>query len=309
MQAKPVPEVLARLGAALAELATRLEAQAPALAKAVAGLGERLAAGDLPDEILAAIGVPRQGETTNKDLLQLVAALTAPKPAAAGIAPAQPIAAPSLGLPDLATPDGEAPRAANAGDAVATTRFTPLADARPDDKPAPEAKPAVATSRPADLPAPASTSADPAALAVAAPPTAAAAPAARAVHAAYQAPVQQVNLPQVAFELARQVEAGNTRFQIRLDPPELGRIDVRLDLDGSGTVNARMVVERAETLDLMQRDQRALQQALQQAGLDATKTNLEFSLRQNPFARHFGGGDGRARRRCGSIRPGGRTQP
>ncbi len=38
----------------------------------------------------------------------------------------------------------------------------------------------------------------------------------------------------------------------------------------------------------MQRDQRALHQALQQAGLDANKTNLEFSLRQNPFAQQGG---------------------
>ena len=52
-------------------------------------------------------------------------------------------------------------------------------------------------------------------------------------------------------------------------------------------------MERPETLDLMQRDQRALQQALQQAGLDASRTNLEFSLRQNPFAAHGGMGDGR----------------
>ena len=56
-----------------------------------------------------------------------------------------------------------------------------------------------------------------------------------------------------------------------------------------------MVVERPETLDLMMRDQRALQQALQQAGLDTSKTNLEFSLRQNPFAgadTGQGGGNG-----------------
>ena len=122
----------------------------------------------------------------------------------------------------------------------------------------------------------------------------AAAPGARAVHAAYLAPVHQLNLPQVAFEVVRQFEAGNSRFQIRLDPPELGRIDVKLDVDKSGTINARMLVERPETLDLMQRDHRALQQALQQAGLDGSKTNLEFSLRQNPFARDGGmGGDGR----------------
>ena len=34
----------------------------------------------------------------------------------------------------------------------------------------------------------------------------------------------------------------------------------------------------------MQRDHRALERALAQAGLDSSKTNLEFSLRQNPFS-------------------------
>ncbi|MHA6297025.1 flagellar hook-length control protein FliK [Devosia sp. CAU 1758] len=106
----------------------------------------------------------------------------------------------------------------------------------------------------------------------------------RIIQAGYQTSQQQLNLPQIAFELARQVQDGNTRFQIRLDPPELGRIDVRLDIDQSGQVNARLTVEKSETLDLMQRDQRGLERALQQAGLDSSKTNLEFSLKQNPFA-------------------------
>lgn len=115
-------------------------------------------------------------------------------------------------------------------------------------------------------------------------PTESSAAAPRVVQAGYQTSQQQINLPQIAFELARQVDSGNTRFQIRLDPPELGRIDVKLDIDSNGQVNARLTVEKAETLDLMQRDQRALERALQQAGLDANKTNLEFSLKQNPFA-------------------------
>ena len=116
----------------------------------------------------------------------------------------------------------------------------------------------------------------------------------RIVQAGYQTSQQQLNLPQIAFELARQVHDGNTRFQIRLDPPELGRIDVRLDINESGQVNARLVVEKAETLDLMQRDQRGLERALQQAGLDSAKTNLEFSLKQNPFAGQQGQmGDGK----------------
>ncbi|KQX40410.1 hypothetical protein ASD04_07235 [Devosia sp. Root436] len=118
----------------------------------------------------------------------------------------------------------------------------------------------------------------------------------RVVQAGYQTSQQQLNLPQLAFEMVRQVNDGNTRFQIRLDPPELGRIDVKLDIDKSGQVNARLTVEKSETLDLMQRDQRGLERALQQAGLDGAKTNLEFSLKQSPFSggqQSQGGSDGR----------------
>ena len=82
----------------------------------------------------------------------------------------------------------------------------------------------------------------------------------------------------------RHAADGHNRFQIRLDPAELGRIDVRLDLDGNGGINAKLTVERAETLDLLQRDQRSLEKALAQAGLDSAKTSLEFSLKQNPFS-------------------------
>lgn len=115
------------------------------------------------------------------------------------------------------------------------------------------------------------------------------------IQAGYQTSQQQLNLPQLAFELVRQVNDGNTRFQMRLDPPELGKIDVRLDIDASGQVNAKLIVERAETLDLMQRDQRGLEKALQQAGLDSAKTNLEFSLKQSPFSGGQQGQDGNGR--------------
>jgi|GEM_PF-5958531 len=104
---------------------------------------------------------------------------------------------------------------------------------------------------------------------------------AQAVRAPYLAPPAQAVVPQVAFEIARQVQNGINRFEIRLDPPEMGRIDVRMDIDGAGNVHARLSVEKVETLDLMQRDQRALERALAQAGLDAGKTNLEFSLKQH----------------------------
>ncbi len=109
-------------------------------------------------------------------------------------------------------------------------------------------------------------------------------------HVAYQsAPAPQAALGQVAMQMFRNVREGHTRFEIRIDPPEMGRIDVRLELDGKGTVRARLAVERPETLDLLQRDQRALERALVQAGLDGGKTTLEFSLKQQNQGSAFGG--------------------
>ncbi len=102
--------------------------------------------------------------------------------------------------------------------------------------------------------------------------------------AAYQTPAPNLNMPHIAFEMVRQMRDGSSRFQIRLDPPEMGKIDVKMHMDGAGNVHARLTVERADTLDLLQRDSRALERALQQAGLESGRTNLEFSLKQNPFA-------------------------
>jgi flagellar hook-length control protein FliK len=103
---------------------------------------------------------------------------------------------------------------------------------------------------------------------------------ARPEAAIYQRPEAQINLPHIAAEITRHVQNGVNRFEIRLNPPELGRIDVRMEMDNSGNVVARLAVERSETLDLLQRDQRALERALTDAGLDANKTELEFSLGQ-----------------------------
>jgi flagellar hook-length control protein FliK len=98
-----------------------------------------------------------------------------------------------------------------------------------------------------------------------------------------------VSLESVAVEIASRAQAGRNRFEIRLDPPELGRIEVRLDIDRSGQVTSRLVVERAETLDVLRRDAHELERALQQAGLKTADNGLQFALRDQAFAGH---GDG-----------------
>ena len=87
----------------------------------------------------------------------------------------------------------------------------------------------------------------------------------------------------LAVEIVSRAEDGLRRFEIRLDPPELGRIDVRLDVDNGGNVTSRLTVDRPETLDLLRRDAPQLERALQHAGLN-TEGGLQFSLRDQNFA-------------------------
>jgi chemotaxis protein MotD len=87
----------------------------------------------------------------------------------------------------------------------------------------------------------------------------------------------------LAVEIVSRAQDGLRRFEIRLDPPELGRIDVRLDVDNGGNVTSRLTVDRPETLDLLRRDAPQLERALQHAGLH-TEGGLQFSLRDQNFA-------------------------
>ena len=104
-------------------------------------------------------------------------------------------------------------------------------------------------------------------LAVTAPTDPSAANAASAPAAQTTAAMAAVPVAGVAVEIAARAQAGTNRFSIRLDPPELGRIDVRLDVDKQGNVTSHLVVERSATLDMLRRDAPQLERALQDAGL------------------------------------------
>jgi flagellar hook-length control protein FliK len=88
-----------------------------------------------------------------------------------------------------------------------------------------------------------------------------------------------VPLSGLAVEIAASVQSGKTHFEVRLDPADLGRIDVRIDVDRNGQVTSHLTVEKAETLSMLQQDAPQLQQALNDAGLKTSNGGLQFSLR------------------------------
>ncbi|MBV6658776.1 MAG: flagellar hook-length control protein FliK [Devosiaceae bacterium] len=89
---------------------------------------------------------------------------------------------------------------------------------------------------------------------------------------------QAVPMTALAVEITRQANQGRTQFDIRLDPPELGGVTVRLQVDAGGKARAHMVVERAETLEMLTVDAKSLERALQQAGLETEDGGLSFEL-------------------------------
>jgi hypothetical protein len=119
-----------------------------------------------------------------------------------------------------------------------------------------------------------------------------------------QAAAPAVPLGAVPMTIGLRSLQGSNHFEIRLDPGELGRIDVSLDIDKErGTVMAHLVVDRIETLALLQRDAGSLQQALSQAGLDAPEANISLSLRSDTQS----GGQGTENQGSDGRRPDGRS--
>jgi flagellar hook-length control protein FliK len=92
-------------------------------------------------------------------------------------------------------------------------------------------------------------------------------------------PGARADLGALAVKIAAKSREGDRHFDIRLDPPELGRIDVHLFVDQSGRAQAHLSADKPHTLALLQRDSAELQRGLKDAGLDLSNSGLNFSLK------------------------------
>jgi flagellar hook-length control protein FliK len=113
----------------------------------------------------------------------------------------------------------------------------------------------------------------------------------KALLAASDAPAEPSRAAQIAtVHLERAAASRSTdALTIQLEPVDLGKIEVRLDFGSEGRVQASIVAENTETLDLLQRDSRSLERALQSAGLQTDAGSLNFSLRgDSRSGREFG---------------------
>ena len=91
----------------------------------------------------------------------------------------------------------------------------------------------------------------------------------------------------VALQIAEVIRASGERaVELRLQPEELGRVQMTLSQDATGTLTVALAVERAETLDLLRRNIDLLGADLRELGYE----NVDFSF-QGDFQGN-GTGDG-----------------
>lgn len=170
-----------------------------------------------------------------------------PLTVAAAPPPAAPARAPETPVARAASPAGPSTRAEKTDRAAAeisTDKTPPDATASPVSQPAPHSAAQQATQAPAARP-----------------------------HA-----VPLANVPDIIAVEARKLVAGDVHeFIIRLDPANLGRIDVRLEVKSDGYVTAIVRAEKASTQDMMQQDARGFEQTLNDSGLRTTAQSISFT--------------------------------
>jgi flagellar hook-length control protein FliK len=84
---------------------------------------------------------------------------------------------------------------------------------------------------------------------------------------------------QLRVNISKAANRGMDRITIKLHPETLGRVEVKLEFGADGRVSAQVTVDKADTLEMLQRDVRGLERALNDAGLKTENGGIQFGLR------------------------------
>ncbi len=106
-----------------------------------------------------------------------------------------------------------------------------------------------------------------------------------------QQPTQATPADQVSVQITKALAGGDQKISIQLTPEHLGKVDIQIEVMRHQSANIIIRADNAETLDILQRDARMLERALNDAGIKADTSNMQFNLRDgggNAFAQQHG---------------------
>ena len=108
-------------------------------------------------------------------------------------------------------------------------------------------------------------------------------------------------LAQVSAQIIRRLETRVTRFDMELNPVELGRVDVRLDIDAEGRLAARLAFDNPLAATELRGRVEELRRDLQQAGFQLAEDAFSFTDRGGSDDRRGFDADDRRRAHARSI--------
>jgi len=94
---------------------------------------------------------------------------------------------------------------------------------------------------------------------------------------------------QIYNRIIERADGRAQRFEVRLDPAELGRVDVRIEIGADRKVHAVLAAHDSAALSDLMRGQRALERALADAGIDLADNGVRFELARDnggPASQH-----------------------
>jgi hypothetical protein len=84
---------------------------------------------------------------------------------------------------------------------------------------------------------------------------------------------------QVKINVERAIKDGDSKITVQLKPMALGQVDINMQINDQGTAHILISVEKAETLELLQKDVKNLEKTLAEVGIKTDTSTLNFSLR------------------------------
>tara|TARA_R110000868_G_scaffold4155_10_gene25321 strand:+ start:4766 stop:6295 length:1530 start_codon:yes stop_codon:yes gene_type:complete len=135
------------------------------------------------------------------------------------------------------------------------------------------------------------------------------APTQAAAYTARGAVTPQPATEQIAMQISRAADQNVDRLSVQLKPAELGKVTIDLEIGPDNRLIAVISAERSETLDLLQRDARSLEKALNEAGVKTDSGSLEFNLQGDDGAAQNGRDDETHRVDGAIMLPGENGQP
>lgn len=101
-------------------------------------------------------------------------------------------------------------------------------------------------------------------------------PTMKLAHAPVNVPVQE----QIAVRIRQAKDDGMDTISIRLDPAELGKLHIKLEIAQDGRAQVVVTADNRDTLEMLRQDARGLERALADAGVKADSGSMQFDLRQ-----------------------------